>query len=71
MKIKNIADLREVLASEIEAVQKGKRDSRDASAISSLASRIMTSVKLEMSYHKSLGHTPTIGFISSQQKRLG
>lgn len=62
--MKSVEQLRDVLCQQIDKLQAGKTEAKQANAISSAVGRILSSAKLEMDYAKSHGKTATIGFMT-------
>lgn len=58
------ASLREYLTKILERVGKGEINAAAANAASSLAGKVLATVKLEMDYAKAKGETPSVKFVS-------
>jgi hypothetical protein len=63
MTIKNVEELRDFLAKELERVSHGETTPAAANASANLAGKILSSVKMELEYNKMAGSNPNIGFL--------
>jgi hypothetical protein len=56
-------NLRDILAEQIYAIREGTTTAANVNAITNASGKILSSVKLEMEYYKTLGKTPEISFL--------
>lgn len=63
MKKIDINNLRTILAEEINKLREGSTTPANVNAITNATGKILSTVKLEMEYHKLLGKVPDIDFI--------
>lgn len=68
MEIKSVNDLRKILVEQINNVRSGKSTSAQANAITNATGKILTSIRMELEYSKSIGKTPYIAFIDGAKK---
>lgn len=66
----DINGLREILSDEIEKLRNGETTPANVNAVTNATGKILSTVKLEMEYHKLLGKTPDIDFIQVGKKEL-
>lgn len=66
----NINSLRTILAEEIGKLRNGDTTAANVNAITNATGKILSTVKLEMEYHKLIGKTPNIDFIKVSDKKL-
>ena len=66
----DINNLRTILAEEIEKLRDGSTTPANVNAITNATGKILSTVKLEMEYHKLLGKTPEIDFIKVNDKKM-
>lgn len=64
----NTTQLREVLASEIQAVRSGKSKPQRAGAVSKLAGQFIASVKIDLAYAKLTGQKPHMSVVNGNGK---
>jgi len=70
MKKMDINSLRTILAEEIGKLRDGETTPANVNAITNATGKILSTVKLEMEYHKLLGKTPDIDFIKVHDKKM-
>lgn len=70
MKKIDIISLREILAEEITKLRNGETTPANVNAVTNATGKILSTVKLEMEYHKLLGKTPEIEFIKIKDEKL-
>ena len=70
MKKIDIISLREILAEEITKLRNGETTPANVNAVTNATGKILSTVKLEMEYHKLLGKTPEIEFIKVKDEKL-
>jgi hypothetical protein len=58
MKQLTLQGLRMILSEQIEAIREGKATASNVNAISNATGKILSSIKLELEYHKLVGKTP-------------
>lgn len=63
--MKDISDLRNILAEELVKLREGNATAKDVNAIANVASKLLHSVRLEMDYCKMTRAVPHIQFIQS------
>ena len=63
MSIKNVEELRDYLAMELERVSIGDITPASANASANLAGKILSSVKMELEYNRMAGAIPNIEFL--------
>lgn len=68
--VKNLNQLRDALAEELRKVASGEINASSANAVANIAGKIISSVKLEMEYHKLSGVQSSIDFVSNNVKRI-
>ena len=66
--VKNVNDLRTILAEEITKIRNGETTAANVNAIVNATGKILTTVKMEIEYNKLIGKTPTIDFIVTPKK---
>jgi hypothetical protein len=66
----DINSLRTILAEEINKLRDGSTTPANVNAITNATGKILSTVKLEMEYHKLLGKTPNIDFIKVSDKKI-
>jgi hypothetical protein len=66
----DINNLRGILAEEIGKLRNGETTPANVNAITNATGKILSTVKLEMEYHKLLGKTPDIDFIRVSDKKM-
>lgn len=66
----DINNLRTILAEEIGKLREGSTTPANVNAITNATGKILSTVKLEMEYHKLLGKTPDIDFIKVSDKKV-
>ena len=59
----NIQELREVLSNQIVKLQNDETTSGKANAVTNACGKILSSIKLEMEYYKSIGRAKSIKFL--------
>ena len=62
--------LRQILSEEIEKLRKGETTPATINAITNATGKILSSVKLEIEYHKLLGMKPDIDFVQITGKAI-
>jgi len=68
----DINTIRTILAEEIGKLRDGQTTAANVNAITNATGKILSTVKLEMEYHKLIGKTPNIDFIKvSSKKAIG
>jgi hypothetical protein len=60
MKQMTMVDLRTVLSEQIELIRKGKSTASNVNAISNATGKILSTIKLELEYHKLIGKAPNL-----------
>jgi hypothetical protein len=55
-----LSDLRAILSEEIDKVRSGRATAASVNAITNASGKILSSIKLELDYHKMIGKTPNI-----------
>jgi hypothetical protein len=70
MEMKTVQDMRKILAQEVAKLQRGKGDVKRANAINNACGKVISSVKLEMEFYKSIQQTPNIKFLSNGVTKL-
>lgn len=60
MKQLSLGELRSILSEQIERIRDGQATAANVNAISNATGKILSSVKLELEYHKMVGKTPNI-----------
>lgn len=70
MSIKNVEELRDYLASELERVSAGEITPATANASANLAGKILSSVKMELEYNRMSGSSPDIGFLKGLDNKM-
>lgn len=70
MKKMDINNLRTILSEEIDKLRAGTTTPANVNAITNATGKILSTVKIEMEYHKLLGKTPAIDFIKISDKKL-
>lgn len=71
--INNAEDLKKVLADEIDKLREGKTTPKEANAVTQLAGKLISLVKLEIEYNKDKYNNPSeplIPFMNREQKAL-
>ncbi len=63
MQTKSLDDLRTILSEEIDKVRTGQTSAANVNAVTNATGKILSSIKLEMEYHKLLGKVPEIDFV--------
>lgn len=66
--MKNLEELRDFLANELQRVSSGDITPAAANASANLTGKILSSVKLELEYNKMTGHKPDINFLGKTNK---
>jgi hypothetical protein len=56
----SLSDLRSILSEQIEKIRTGQATAASVNAISNASGKILSSIKLELEYHKMIGKTPNI-----------
>lgn len=64
----NMKELREALSAQVEKLQTDDTTSGKANAVTNACGKILSSIKLEMEYYKSLGKTRPIAFLEIEHK---
>lgn len=67
----NIADIRQALSEGIRSLRDGKATPASINALSNATGKILSSVRLEMEYHKLIGTTPDIDVMSTGKRLNG
>lgn len=70
MPIKNVEELRDFLAADLERVSNGDITPAVANASANLSGKILQSVKLELEYNAAVGAQPNISFLGNIEKRI-
>ena len=68
MKITNVDQLRDFLATQLEKVSDGKITPAIANASANLTGKLIQSVNMEMDYNRMVGATPNINFMADEPK---
>jgi len=63
--MKNITELRNSLAQNYELMKKGKMKIKVGKELSNNASKIISTLKIELDYNKTLGHNKKIDFLET------
>lgn len=72
MKSLTLNELRTILSEQIEKIRAGQATAASVNAISNATGKILSSVKLELEYHKMVGKTPNMpGLLSSSDVTPG
>lgn len=64
--MQNIGDLRKELINSFEQVKNGKMDAKKGNSLANTASKIMGTIKLEMTYNNSQGKKKQIKFLETK-----
>lgn len=67
--LKEVTDLRLILADEIHKIREGKTTPANVNAITNASGKILSSIKLEMEYNKLHGRVPWIGFLGEEKAK--
>ncbi len=62
----SLNDLRAILSDEITKIRNGRSTPATVNAVSNATGKILSSVKLEIEYHKLIGKTPTIPMLAGE-----
>jgi hypothetical protein len=71
MAIKNIEQLRDFLATEMQKLADGDKTPSEISAVNAMtniAGKMIQAAKLEVDYNRTVGATPNIGFLNKEQR---
>jgi hypothetical protein len=64
----SLSDLRSILSEQIEKIRTGQATAASVNAISNASGKILSSIKLELEYHKMIGKTPNIPALLTEQE---
>jgi hypothetical protein len=67
MPIKNIEDLRDFMSQELYRLRNKQSSAAVANASAHLADKIMTTIKMELTYNKMMGAIPNIDFLKGSK----
>lgn len=69
MSIQTVEDLRNFMAQELERLRDKESTPAAANAAANIAGKMMSSVKMELEYHKMVGVTPAIPFLKKWETK--